>query len=95
MGIKLKKEMPEAYQVSPLLCTYYYAFNTKKPPLDNPKVRQALSYSIMRDVITQGITNSGNVPAFTFTHKDVAGFSATQPNYATLSQMERDKRRKC
>lgn len=92
MGIKLKKEMPEAYQVSPLLCTYYYAFNTKKPPLDNPKVRQALSYSIMRDVITQGITNSGNVPAFTFTHKDVAGFSATQPNYATLSQMERDKK---
>lgn len=90
MGLKLKKEMPEAYQMSPLLCTYYYAFNTKKPPLDKPEVRQALSYTIMRNVITQGITNNGNVPAFTFTHKDVAGFSATQPNYAALSQMERD-----
>ncbi|WP_261815392.1 peptide ABC transporter substrate-binding protein [Vibrio gallicus] len=90
MGAKLKKELPEAYQVTPLLCTYYYAFNTKRPPLDDPRVRTALSYSIMRNVLTQGITTTGNIPAYTFAHRDVAGFSATQPSYQQLSQQERD-----
>lgn len=91
---KLKKENPEAYRVSPLLCTYYYAMNTKHKPFDDPRVRKAVSYSIMRDVITNGITNVGNVPAYTFAHQNVAGFKATQPEYATWSQEKRDQEAK-
>ena len=88
----LKKEMPDAYTVTPLLCTYYYAFNTKHKPFDDPNVRKALSYAIRRDVITNGITNVGNVPAYTFTHQDVAGFKAKQPDYAGLTQQQRIKK---
>lgn len=92
MARKLKKEHPDAYKVTPLLCTYYYAFNTKHKPFDDPRVRQALSYSIMRNVVTDGITQVGNIPAYTFAHTDVAGFKATQPDFASMTQDERDNK---
>jgi len=92
MAKKLKAEHPDEYKVTPLLCTYYYAFNTKHKPFDNSDVRKALSYSINRDVITNGITNVGNLPAYTFAHIDVAGFKAVQPEYSQWSQKERENK---
>ncbi|MGR5362512.1 ABC transporter substrate-binding protein [Vibrio mediterranei] len=94
MAPKLKKEQPDAYTVVPLLCTYYYAFNTTKAPFNDPKVRQAVSYTIMRDVITDGVTQVGNLPAYTFAHKYVAGFDATQPDYSKWTQKQRDEKAK-
>lgn len=91
MAPKLKKEQPESYTVVPLLCTYYYAFNTTKAPFDDLRVRKAVSYTIMRDVITNGVTQVGNLPAYTFAHKYVAGFEASQPKYSAMSQKQRDE----
>lgn len=90
MASSLKQSQQEAYTVVPLLCTYYYAFNTQKAPFNDARVRKAVSYSIMRDVVTNGITHVGNQPAYTFAHNYVAGFDATQPEYAAMTQQERD-----
>lgn len=90
MADKLKKEHPDAFKVTPLLCTYYYALNTQRKPFDDVRVRKAISYTIMRDVIANGVTK-GNVPAYTFAHQDVANFKATQPEYATWTQQQRDQ----
>lgn len=89
---KLKKEQADAYKVVPLLCTYYYAFNTTKAPFNDERVRKAASYTMMRDIITDGITQVGNIPAYTFTHKYIAGFKATQPDYASWTQAQRDEK---
>ncbi|WP_423840824.1 ABC transporter substrate-binding protein [Vibrio mytili] len=89
---KLKEDYPEAYTAVPLLCTYYYAFNTTRPPFDDVRVRQAFSYSIMRDVVTNGVTQVGNLPAYTFAHKYTAGFDATQPKYSQWTQQQRDEK---
>lgn len=86
---KLKKDHPEAYKITPLLCTYYYALNTERKPFNDARVRKAISYTIMRDVISNGITK-GNVPAYTFTHQDVANFKATPPEYSKWTQKQRD-----
>lgn len=86
---KLKKDHPEAYKITPLLCTYYYALNTERKPFNDARVRKAISYTIMRDVISNGITK-GNVPAYTFAHQDVANFKATQPEYSKWTQQQRD-----
>ncbi|MGF1748060.1 MULTISPECIES: ABC transporter substrate-binding protein [Vibrio] len=91
MAEKLKNEQQEAYKVVPLLCTYYYAFNTTRAPFNDERVRKAVSYTIMRDVITNGITQVGNIPAYTFSHQYVAGFSATQPEYSRWTQKQRDQ----
>ncbi|MCW8344748.1 ABC transporter substrate-binding protein [Vibrio sp. ZSDZ65] len=91
MAAKLKKEQQDAYKVVPLLCTYYYAFNTTRAPFNDVRVRKAVSYTIMRDVITNGITQVGNIPAYTFAHQYVAGFTATQPDYSRWAQEQRDQ----
>ncbi|ODX16308.1 ABC transporter substrate-binding protein [Vibrio parahaemolyticus] len=92
MAQKLKQDYKQAYTVVPLLCTYYYAFNTTRPPFDDARVRQAVSYSIMRDVITNGVTQVGNLPAYTFAHQYTAGFDATPPEYSNWSQQQRDEK---
>ncbi|HAS6493107.1 TPA: oligopeptide ABC transporter substrate-binding protein OppA [Vibrio parahaemolyticus] len=92
MAQKLKQDYKQAYTVVPLLCTYYYAFNTTRPPFDDARVRQAVSYSIMRDVITNGVTQVGNLPAYTFAHQYTAGFDATPPAYSNWSQQQRDEK---
>ncbi|MEF1281982.1 ABC transporter substrate-binding protein [Vibrio fortis] len=91
MAQKLQKEYQQAYTAVPLLCTYYYAFNTTRAPFDDVRVRQAVSYSIMRDVVTNGVTQVGNLPAYTFAHEYTAGFDATQPEYSQWTQKQRDE----
>jgi peptide/nickel transport system substrate-binding protein len=45
--------------------TYYLAFNTKKAPFDNPKVREALSYAINRTSVVNALGGSTVVGAST------------------------------
>lgn len=92
MAQKLKKDYQQAYTSVPLLCTYYYAFNTTRPPFDDERVRKAVSYSIMRDVITNGVTQVGHLPAYTFAHQYTAGFDAMPPEYSNWTQKQRDEK---
>ncbi len=46
----------------------------------------------MRDVITNGVTQVGNLPAYTFAHQYTAGFDATPPEYSKWSQQQRDEK---
>jgi len=49
------------------LGTYFYRFNTTRPPLDNPLVRQALSAAIDRQQIVDKITKAGEQIATSLT----------------------------
>lgn len=51
---RLKRE--GRLQISPYLGTYFFCFNVTKPPLDNVKVRQALSLAIDRQAIITNVT---------------------------------------
>jgi oligopeptide transport system substrate-binding protein len=51
---------------SPNVGTYYYMFNTKKPPLNDPRVRRALALAIDRNQIVKYITKAGEKPAMSF-----------------------------
>jgi len=51
-------------QISPYLGTYYYVFNTQKPPFDNPKVRKALTLGINRDALVKNVIKGGKKPAY-------------------------------
>lgn len=50
-------------KINPFLGTYFFCFNTTKPPLDNPKVRKALSLAINREELIQHVTKGGQKPA--------------------------------
>lgn len=60
---KLKQEKNPELTIADQLATYYYEINTEKKPLNNAKVREALSLAIDRKSIVENITQSGQVPA--------------------------------
>jgi oligopeptide transport system substrate-binding protein len=61
---RLEKEGLVKY--SPSIGTYYYMFNTKKAPFNDPRVRKALALAIDRSQIVKYITKAGEKPALGF-----------------------------
>ncbi|MTI54435.1 peptide ABC transporter substrate-binding protein [Geosporobacter ferrireducens] len=62
---RLKASEP-AFSVAPSLATYFYAFQTEKAAVNDPKVRKALSLAIDRKAITEKILRGGEMPAAGF-----------------------------
>ncbi len=87
----LRKNMPETMKFYPVLGTQYLAINmTKEPLASNPKLRQALSLAVDRQIIVEKITKSGEVPAYTLTAPGVPGYTLPEANMAKATQAERD-----
>lgn len=60
----LRDNHPDYVRNSDYLGTYYYAFNTRRPPFDNADIRRALSLGVNRDFLTSKLIGLGNKPAF-------------------------------
>jgi len=60
---RLKAESDDFY-ILPALGTTYYHFNNQNAPLDNAKVRQALSLALDRREIVNTILQGAGIPAF-------------------------------
>ena len=54
------KQMPD-YQVAPQLSTYYYIFNVKRGPLQDVRVRKALTMALDREELVEKITKGGQL----------------------------------
>ena len=82
--IRADATLSKELMVGPVLCTYYYGFNTTKPPLNNAKVRQALSYGIDRQKLIDTVLKAGQQPAETFACPGIFGSPAEDPNFKGL-----------
>lgn len=71
-----KQEQTDLISITPYLGTYYYRFNTNIKPLDDPRVRRALSMSIDRESVVTSITKGGQIPAYNFTPPNTQGYYA-------------------
>lgn len=91
---RLKKEHPEDIKTTGYLCSYYYGFNTARKPLNDVRVREALSYAIDRNIVANAIMGMGQKPAYDFTPDIVAGFTPKRPEYAKWTQKERNEKAK-
>ena len=86
----LMKTIPNEVKVLGRVGTYYYYLNMKKKPFDDIRVRRALSYAVNRDILTQKVLGTGEIPAYTFVPNIVSGYTAPVPEYATWTQKQRD-----
>ncbi len=57
----------EDFRVTPYLGIYFYRINTTKPPLDDARVRRALSRAVRRSEITAKVLKAGQAPSLSFT----------------------------
>ncbi len=62
-----KQEAPEAYQQHPYYCCIFYRLNTQRPPLNDLRVRKALSLAIDRDALVKQVVRGAGVPTQLFT----------------------------
>ena len=62
----MKKENPAALRQEPYVGTVFYRFNTTRKPLDDPRVRQALSFATNRQAICDNVFR-GYKPAYAMT----------------------------
>ncbi|MBI2602989.1 MAG: peptide ABC transporter substrate-binding protein [Deltaproteobacteria bacterium] len=70
------KQNPNQYQIYknvPNLAVYFYRFNVRKKPMDDPRVRRALALTVDRKLIVERVTRGGQLPAGSFT-PTVAGY---------------------
>ena len=74
---KLKQKDPKnaVYQSTPMLGTYYYRFNVTKKPTNDKRVRKALALTIDRRLIVDKITKGDQMPAWSFTPPETAGYT--------------------
>jgi oligopeptide transport system substrate-binding protein len=54
-------------RIMPVYGAYFYTFNTRKPPLNDPRVRLALCISVDRQAIVDKVTRGGQIPAYSLT----------------------------
>lgn len=61
-------------KIDPQLGTYFFRFNTTRPPFDDSRVRRALSLAIDREAIVRNVTRGGQVSAGSFAPPGAGGF---------------------
>ncbi|MDC9587784.1 ABC transporter substrate-binding protein [Xenorhabdus sp. XENO-10] len=90
----LKKTLGDQVHIDPMLSTYYYVFNTKKPPFNDVRVRKALNLAIDRDVIAEKVLGMGQLPAYNILPPNIGGIVLNPPKYASWTQEQRIKEAK-
>lgn len=91
-----RKEAAADYMPTPTYSTFFLALNlTHEPWKSAPKLRQALSMAVDREIIVDKVLNGDLRPAYSFTPPGkVAGYEPPRPIWATLPQKERDEQAK-
>lgn len=71
----LQREKSPALRIDPLLETHFFRLNIRRPPLDDVRIRRALSLAIDRDLLASKILPGGRAPAPTFVPPLLAGYT--------------------
>jgi oligopeptide transport system substrate-binding protein len=90
---KLLKSIPEEARIYPYLGNSYLPFNTKNPPFNDIRVREALSLLIDREIINTKVVKARNKPAYSFVPPQTRNFSSgANLSFINLSKEERKRK---
>ncbi|HLO14286.1 MAG TPA: peptide ABC transporter substrate-binding protein [Anaerolineales bacterium] len=71
--VKADPTLSQELKIAPDLCTYVYEFNTQAEPVNDVRVRLALSEAVDRQSLIDNVTKGGQEPAQWFARPGIAG----------------------
>ena len=87
-SIKADPKLSKQYHVFTSLNTFWYSFNNKKPPFDNPKVRKAFATSIDRSQLASKVSHGQYKPETTFTPEGMPGYQGANPEFKDILKFD-------
>ncbi len=87
----LQKHYPDSLVVSPWLGSYFFGFNLLREPfIESPELRRALTLAVDRRVLTEKVTQFGELPSYNLVPPGVTDYDPAIPEYAAWTQEERE-----
>jgi oligopeptide transport system substrate-binding protein len=86
---QVSKQFGKELQTGLQLATYFYSLNNTDPAFRDPRVRQALSMVIDRDLLTSKLTQAGEVPMYGLIAKGTKGAAVYTPDWASWPMAKR------
>jgi len=74
----LMEQAPEVVRVYPSLAVDYLVINTRKPPFNDPRVREALALAIDSATLVRQVLDGGEIPAKGLLPEGLAGIRAPE-----------------
>ena len=91
----LKQRLGDQVKIAPYLGTYYLAVNTTRKPLDDVRVRMALSMAIDREFINEEIWSGTMIPAYGLVPPGIANYGdPATADFKDLPPIQREDRAK-
>ncbi len=88
----LQKHYPDELVISPWLGSYYFGFNLEREPfIENPGLRMALMLALDRELLTDKVTQFGELPSFTLVPPGIRDYVSPVPEWAEWTQAEREE----
>jgi oligopeptide transport system substrate-binding protein len=84
-----RRDAPQLLRTDPLLGTYFVRVNTRRPGLNDARVRLALALAVDRESIAGKLLHGGEAQATSFTPQGISGYS---PEALQQSAPERARR---
>lgn len=89
----LNQNLAQALSVSPWFGTYFFGFNLTRPPFENSlELRRALTLAVDRTILTDKVTQFGEIPSFNLVPEGLPDYPPPVPEYADWTQEEREAR---
>jgi oligopeptide transport system substrate-binding protein len=86
---ELSRDFKDEYRTGPYYGTYYFQFNTKTAPFDDPKVRRALAMAIDREFLVANVAKGGEAPAYGLVPPGATGYVNPSADFRDLTQEQR------
>jgi len=88
----LQNNLSEALMVAPWFGTYFFSFNLTRAPFeDNLALRQALTLAIDRRILTEHVSQFGEIPTFNLVPPGLPDYVPPEVEWAEWSQEEREQ----
>ncbi len=88
----LQDHYPDELVIGPWLGSYYFGFNLLREPfIENRELRLALALAIDRDLLTEKVTQFGELPSYTLVPPGIRDYVSPLPEWAEWTQEERNE----